>query len=79
MLQKFDQEWSINSEIDVGRPLLRALGWDHRVVLVTDLQTGEGAMFSPGGLASADLNRKHRVWVCPMFEPFLIWLYRQPL
>lgn len=79
MLQKFDTEWSVPSEIDPGRPLLRVLGWDQRVVLVTDLQTGEGAMFTPGGCASADLNGKHRIWVCPMFEPFLSWLYRQPL
>ncbi len=46
---------------------------DH--VYVMDLQTGEGAMFLPGGLARADLN-KHRIWVCPLFEPFLTWLYR---
>lgn len=26
------------------------------------------------GYAAADLDR-HRVWVCPMFEPFLGWLY----
>ena len=41
-----------------------------------DLQTCEGAAFSPGGLVSADLN-KHRVWVCPLYEPFLNWLYKQ--
>jgi len=28
------------------------------------------------GVASADLN-KHQIWVCPMFEPFLNWLYKQ--
>ena len=47
-------------------------------MLVVDLETGEGAMFSPGGLAAADLQ-KHRIWVCPMFEPFLAWLYKQDL
>lgn len=58
--------------------LLRELGWSQDHVWVLDLQTGEGALFRPGGLARADLN-KHRIWVCPMFEPFLVWLYQQNL
>lgn len=58
-------------------PLLQQIGWQpgNGYVFVLDLQTGEGAVFRRGGLASADLN-KHAVWVCPMFEPFLEWLYR---
>jgi hypothetical protein len=61
-------------------PLLRSIGWGNDDIIVFDLQTCEGAGFTPwkGGIASADLN-KHRVWVCPMFEPFLQWLYRQDL
>lgn len=52
------------------------LGPQHLIVF--DLQTGEErAFFLPGGLASADLNGKHQIWVCPMFEPFLAWLYKQ--
>lgn len=43
-----------------------------------DFATREGAAFSPGGFAKADLE-KHRLWVCPMFEPFLEWLYKQNL
>jgi hypothetical protein len=66
------------SAIIPGRPLLHSIGWDPRQVWVMDLQTCEGAAFLPGGLASADLE-KHRVWVCPMFEPFLTWLYKQDL
>lgn len=54
--------------------LLSRCGWSPQHVFVMDLQTGEGAMFSPGGSPSADLT-KHQVWVCPMFEPFLGWLY----
>lgn len=54
--------------------LLRRCGWTEQHALVLDLQTGEGAMFFPSGSASADLD-KHKVWVCPMFEPFLSWLY----
>lgn len=43
---------------------------------VLDLQTKEGAMFHVGyGLAVADL-RKHQIWVCPMYETFLVWLYK---
>jgi hypothetical protein len=64
---------------ETPRPrLLTACGWTPKHVWVLDLQTGEGAFFAPGGLASADLE-KHRVWVCPMFEPFLTWLYKQDL
>lgn len=50
--------------------------------LVVDLQTGEGAAFSlkgswPGA-AKYDLDA-HKIWVCPMYEHFLGWLYRQGL
>jgi hypothetical protein len=54
--------------------LLAGRGWRPGHVWVMDLQTGEAAMFRPGGLASADL-RKHQIWVCPLFEPMLEWLY----
>lgn len=76
LVGKFDEEWERTSEVDTGRHLLRAIGWGagREHLLVLDLQTGEGAMFLPTGLASADLN-KHRIWVCPLFEPFLAWLY----
>jgi hypothetical protein len=46
--------------------------------MVTDLQTGEGAIFRPGGLASYDLD-KNQLWVCVLFEDFLTWLYKQDL
>jgi hypothetical protein len=52
--------------------------WGKFLVIVFDLETNEGASFTPGGLASADLN-KHQIWVCPMYEPFLEWLYKQDL
>lgn len=51
-------------------------GWTREHKLVLDLQTGEGAIFKMGGMAAADLH-KHRIWVCPMFGPFLEWLYQQ--
>lgn len=52
--------------------------WGAGHIFVLDLATGEGAMFLHGGLASADLD-KHRVWVCPLFEPFLEWLYTKDI
>jgi hypothetical protein len=58
--------------------LIRGRGWGPDHFLFLDLQTGEGAIFRHGGMASADLN-KHRIWVCPMAEPALVWLYSQDL
>lgn len=73
------EEWRHRSEV-TGVSLIRYTGWgsDHRLVI--DLQTGEGAVFAvrPGGMPRADLA-KHKIWVCPMFEPFLEWLYQQDL
>lgn len=60
------------------RPLLAQLGWGPEHLWVLDLQTGEGAFFKPGGYAKNDLD-KHAIWVCPLFEPFLGWLYQQDL
>jgi hypothetical protein len=81
LLGRFDSEWERQSEVD-GRPLLRSLGWSPAAphLWVLDLQTGEGAYFqaAPYGHAKHDLN-KHRIWVCPLFEPFLTWVYVQDL
>ena len=47
--------------------------------LVMDLQTGEGAEFSlRGGRQEAAwaLRERHpKLWVCPLFPPFLGWLF----
>lgn len=76
MVARFDRaEWGYRSPISEG-PLLRNIGWSHSLIWVLDLQTREGAAFRHGGVASADLN-KHKIWVCPMYEPFLEWLYLQ--
>lgn len=72
------EEWAARSAIDPVRSLIGGRGWTAQHLLVLDLQTGEGAIFKPTGLPSADLE-KHRIWVCPMFEPFLNWLYKQDL
>lgn len=84
MVARFEpHEWSRRSTQTLqtlpAMPLLWQCGWSPEHILVTDLQTGEGAIFRPGGLASYDLNVKHRIWVCPLYERFLTWLYKQDL
>jgi len=74
---RFDEEWSRISEVG-SRNLLVSCGWTYQHLLVMDFQTGEGAIFKPGGYAKADLA-KHKIWVCPLYEPFLTWLYKQDL
>jgi hypothetical protein len=72
-------EWAWSSQVGhPGIPLLSQVGWARDHLWVMDLQTGEGGIFYPGGKASADLDKK-QIWVCPMFEPFLNWLYAQDL
>ena len=77
MLGRLDHEWGATSGVDSSM-LLRGRGWTPKHLWVVDLQTGEGAFFMPGGLAKADLD-KRRIWVCPLFEPFLNWVYQQDL
>lgn len=77
LILRFNEEEKVQSAV-TGNSLLREVGWNRHSIIVFDLQTGEGARFLPGGFATADLE-KHKVWVCPMFEPFLNWLYLQDL
>ena len=78
LLGRFDREWDLVSAVAPETLLLYGRGWEPNHLLILDLQTGEGAIFRPGGMAHADLE-KHRIWVCPLFEPFLEWLYKQDL
>jgi hypothetical protein len=77
-----DVEWAWRSQVDdsPAEPsvLLNRLGWARHHLWVMDLATGEGALFAPGGYAKGDLDH-HRIWVCPLFEPFLAWLYTQDI
>ncbi len=74
MLAQFEPiDFAYPSAVD-NFSLIAGRGWTPNHVFITDLQTGEGALFRPGGLPSADLL-KHAIWVCPMFEPFLEWFY----
>jgi hypothetical protein len=62
-----DVEWLRRSTVSESQTsLLRQIGWGPEHIWVLDLQTGEGAYL-----------QKHRIWVCPLFEPFLGWLYQQ--
>lgn len=80
MVLQCDEEWERRSAIDTTSrtPLLQSIGFTPEHIWVLDLQTGEGAWFRPGGIARCDLN-KHKIWVCPLYEPFLTWLYGQDL
>lgn len=79
LVAQMDAEWEWRSEIDVwNTSLLGQIGWAPQHIWVMDLQTCEGAGFALGGHAHNDLE-KHKIWVCPMFEPFLAWLYTQKL
>lgn len=79
MVGRFErEEWGRRSVVLPDVSLLVAEGWSSDSIIVLDLATCEGAAFRPGGFAKADLE-KHQVWVCPLFEPFLEWLYRQDL
>jgi hypothetical protein len=79
MLGRFtNEEWALRSSLD-GGPLIQQRGWSPEHILVLDIQTGEGAVFMPGGLVRHDLNERHQIWVCPMYEPFMEWLYKQDL
>jgi hypothetical protein len=64
--------------IPAGVPLSEQLGWTREQAWVMDLRTGEGAMFTMGGDARADLEM-HRIYVTAPFEGFLEWLYTQNL
>ena len=78
MVARFtESEWERHSEVG-GQIMLADRGWSKDNLLVLDLQTGEGAVFKPKGYAKGDLD-KHALWICPLFEPFLRWLYEQDL
>lgn len=82
MVARFDSELQLPSTMlrpDSPYPiLLSRLGWGSLDIIVFDLTTREGAAFTPGGNAHDDLEQ-HKIEVCPLFESFLEWLYKQDL
>lgn len=82
LVAEFDpDEWSRRAILDAAEqlPLVAGRGWGREHIFVMDLQTGEGALFRHGGSASHDVQNRHNIWRCPMFVPFLTWLYTQPV
>jgi hypothetical protein len=87
LLMRPDEEWSRRSKIEGDDPdltsripLLRTQGWGRDHLFVMDLATGEGAMFlARRHEIAVHQLMNHRIWVCPLFEPFLEWLFRQDL
>ncbi len=74
MIGVFGDDDHAEREAFSGALLLRNRGWSRDHFMLFDLQTGEGALFRPGGRARFDLHRT-RICVCPVFEVFLDWLY----
>ncbi len=54
--------------------VIRSQGFTRRDIWILDLATGEGAIFPLSGSGSADVH-KRRIRVCPLYEPFVVWLY----
>lgn len=83
MLGRFDiAEWMTPSAVAIKSsfPLLTTIGMDPAMLWVFDLQTREGACFRPSHPTNAEIDLdKHKIWVCPLFAPFLTWLYGQDL
>lgn len=74
MVGWFNSEEAGRRELIEGEPgQLLMHRWPRNAFMVLDLVTGEGALFTPIGLVY-QLNEKHQVWVCPLFEHFLAWL-----
>lgn len=84
---RFGEEWHWRSHVSKPYftperpqpPLLRETGWNYTDLFILDLQTKEGARFYYPDLRPTYQLQKHQIWVCPLFEPFLTWLYRQDL
>lgn len=81
LVGEFDVEWRRRSELpgnDLPIPLLAQRGWAAHHILALDLETGEGIILSKHEqMPSYQLEHKHEIWRCPMFDPFLEWLVRQ--
>ncbi len=75
------EEISYKSLVDEGANLLRTCGYHEQNLWrwILDIQTGEGLSVrvekDGRGNAKADLS-KHKIWVCPLFEPMLDWFYK---
>ncbi len=61
-----------------SRRLVNLGGPGRQDIWVLDLQTGEGARFPIEFVRDVDVHHqlnKHRIWVCPLYEPFVAFLF----
>lgn len=70
--------WSVPSLVAPEQTLARQIGMIPGL-WVLDLQTQEGAYFLPRPHDAIHQLQKHKIWVCPLYEPFLEWLFNQDL
>lgn len=91
MVRLFEHdEYNYMSRIAPEYLLRRFCNYPRATIWVDDLYTGEGCRFAfpsyrikenreqRAAHVKESLNR-HRIWVCPMFEPFVTWLLGQDL
>jgi len=80
IIAQFDEQEASHISAVSNLPLLAEIGYwgDLRTWLwVFDLQTGEGAIFPVLNRGGCEYElEKHRILVCPLYEPFLKWLYQ---
>jgi hypothetical protein len=94
LVGRIADEWGRVSRVsDTPMSLLAEAGYEATAMLVVDLDTGNGAVFTPPErrvdftdaqwvnvariTARFDLNTNHQIQVSPLFESFLAWLYVQ--
>lgn len=92
LVGRIADEWGRVSQVsDTPMSLLAEAGYEATAMLVVDLDTGNGAVFTPperrGDFTDAqwvnvaritarfDLNTNHQIQVSALFESFLAWLY----
>ena len=69
----FDMERRYKSCVD-GSMVLRS--YSPRDIFILDIQTREGAVFAPHGLADVDIERT-AIYTGPLFKAFLHWIRAQ--
>lgn len=61
-----------------GGRIVSLRGSGHHHLWIFDLATGEAVRFPIAHVQAFDAHHflaEHRIWVCPLFEPFATWLF----